>query len=427
MKHPTKVIESIKTSRECYSLLDVLLSICELFEANVHMIKIYPYHYQKWLIALGNDQLMVTLVLIRGAPGSGKKQYAQNEYPTFKHFSTDDFFIKGGNYHWESNKTRVAHEWCFDKVMKSIEDGNNTVVCNTFISKIDVMKYVDAAKEKNVNFRIIRMTSCFKSNHEVPGIKVESMIAMLSVNKIHCEYVISGDFQPFPTYPYILKNQDHIPHNTLTSLEKDYWITFEDQIKIRDGILKAKFENNDKCSYSDHFNYLASILYTMIPPLRDEWHNVEIVDTYFNNCTNKNANYFLVNRTEKILILGEGIDDFNPSITIDMNFSRNSEILNLDLVWNILERSMMLLPRKYVFCDKSNHQKPMSKSAFSDMLNNIYSDNNPKGRKTSITMLRRAYVSNLDMNAMDSFEIEDIAKRMRVKDMVTMLAYRVLG
>jgi hypothetical protein len=85
-----------------------------------------------------------------------------------------------------------------------------------------------------------------------------------------------------------------------------------------------------------------------------------------------------------------------------------------------------MLPRKYVFCHKNNPQKAMSKSAFINVLNHMYSDVS-KNESSSITLLRRAYVSKLHLNEMSTFEIEDIAERMRVGDAFTLLVYRVLG
>ena len=62
---------------------------------------------------------MNTLVLLRGLPGSGKSTAAKlfNKAP---HFEADMYFMKNGNYKFDFNGLKDAHNSCKRKVHKAM-------------------------------------------------------------------------------------------------------------------------------------------------------------------------------------------------------------------------------------------------------------------------------------------------------------------
>lgn len=53
---------------------------------------------------------MKELFLLRGLPGAGKSTLAKTIGG--KHFEADMYFIKDGEYKFEADKLKMAHNWC---------------------------------------------------------------------------------------------------------------------------------------------------------------------------------------------------------------------------------------------------------------------------------------------------------------------------
>lgn len=117
------------------------------------------------------------LIIIRGAPGSGKSTMASKEYPTYSNFEADMYFYNAdGNYQCDVSKIKDAHEWCKTMTEKALAAGLNVVVSNTFTKLWEISTYIVLADKYNANVKIFHKTSKYKSIHNVPEDIIEKML-----------------------------------------------------------------------------------------------------------------------------------------------------------------------------------------------------------------------------------------------------------
>jgi integrase len=112
------------------------------------------------------------LIIIRGIPGSGKTTYAALKYPTYYCVSSDDYFYYNGKYNYDSNKLSDAHDYCFLKVKSLLEKKHNCVVTNTFVTKTELLRYINYF-DKYAKIKVIRMMNIFQNVHNVPDDKIQ--------------------------------------------------------------------------------------------------------------------------------------------------------------------------------------------------------------------------------------------------------------
>lgn len=122
------------------------------------------------------------LIIIRGIPGSGKSTYAQklveeltSEGKSVKHFESDMFFMKDGEYKFNTKLLGVAHKWCFDTVFNSFNENDTVIVSNTFTTMKELAPYMDRAKENGYDMTIYRMANEFQNKHGVPEETLQAM------------------------------------------------------------------------------------------------------------------------------------------------------------------------------------------------------------------------------------------------------------
>ena len=120
---------------------------------------------------------MSHLIIVRGLPGSGKSTYASNlaRRQGMNHYEADMFFERDGEYNFQPNKIRFAHQWCQNKVYDSLNSGDNTVVSNTFCQYWEVKPYVNFCKEHGHTFSFVVCESQYNSVHDVPESTVKKM------------------------------------------------------------------------------------------------------------------------------------------------------------------------------------------------------------------------------------------------------------
>lgn len=118
----------------------------------------------------------MNLVLIRGLPGSGKSTLAKDFLGLgYNHYEADMFFMDSGIYNFDISKLKQAHEFCFEETRKSLYDGFNTVVSNTFTTLWEMQKYIDLAEKEGYNLYIVKATGKYKDIHGCPKETVERM------------------------------------------------------------------------------------------------------------------------------------------------------------------------------------------------------------------------------------------------------------
>jgi predicted kinase len=128
---------------------------------------------------------MKELYLIRGIPGSGKSTFANHVWNDYAICEADKFFYdKEGNYNFDANKLRQAHEWCRQEVENRMKENLITpqyypeiVVSNTFTQEWEMEPYFKLAEQygyKVFSF-IIENRHGGKNVHGVPDEKLQQM------------------------------------------------------------------------------------------------------------------------------------------------------------------------------------------------------------------------------------------------------------
>lgn len=118
------------------------------------------------------------LTIIRGLPGSGKSTMALSLSGNPKHFEADMFFLnEKGEYIYDRDKQREAHEWCQNSVREALIAGHSVVVSNTFVRKWEMEPYIQMAIELHLPYAIMTATGNFKNIHNVPDEIIERMKA----------------------------------------------------------------------------------------------------------------------------------------------------------------------------------------------------------------------------------------------------------
>lgn len=95
---------------------------------------------------------MKKMIIMRGVPGSGKSFTAKNIIQNFEgggaaYCSTDNFFMVNGEYKFNPNKIKMAHEWNRDCARAAIGKSVPLVIVdNTNTQKWEYSNYVDMAR-----------------------------------------------------------------------------------------------------------------------------------------------------------------------------------------------------------------------------------------------------------------------------------------
>lgn len=115
------------------------------------------------------------LVLIRGLPGSGKSTIAKM-LDGFVHLEADMFFTKeDGEYIYEREKIKEAHEWCQAQALIHLSQGGSVVISNTFTRHSEMAPYIEIADALGIKPSVIVATGRFKNVHSVPDEVVAKM------------------------------------------------------------------------------------------------------------------------------------------------------------------------------------------------------------------------------------------------------------
>ncbi len=119
---------------------------------------------------------MKKLLLIRGAPGSGKttlaerlKREARKSGLSVFHVEADDFFTNNKNeYRYSPERLHRAHDWCKSKAASRIGGSNLVIVANCFTYGDHLAPYVEMAIKEGVEVEVITCSGRFENVHGVP-------------------------------------------------------------------------------------------------------------------------------------------------------------------------------------------------------------------------------------------------------------------
>lgn len=111
----------------------------------------------------------MSLILVRGLPGSGKSTVAKTLIGFYMHVETDMFWINDqGDYEFDAKRLGEAHQWCMNRTVELMTAGFSVVVSNTFTTKKELLPYFEMAKEFDCVPQVILAQGKFGNIHNVP-------------------------------------------------------------------------------------------------------------------------------------------------------------------------------------------------------------------------------------------------------------------
>ena len=124
---------------------------------------------------------MSTMYIIRGLPGSGKTTLGKTLCGD-RSFAADDYFefraeIEGKTYSDVFNPEELAkaHELCQERVVNSMNSGEDVAVCNTFSQEWEAEPYFEMARDMGYKVTVIECQNRFENTHNVPDATIHAM------------------------------------------------------------------------------------------------------------------------------------------------------------------------------------------------------------------------------------------------------------
>jgi len=123
---------------------------------------------------------MKELLLLRGCPGSGKSTLAKSlSNANTGYVEADMYFVKDGEYKFDSSKLKDAHEWCRKEVENYMGPYgfDKVIVSNTFTQEWEMKPYYKLAEKYGymVFSLIVENRHGGVNEHGVPEDKLEQM------------------------------------------------------------------------------------------------------------------------------------------------------------------------------------------------------------------------------------------------------------
>lgn len=183
----------------------------------------------------------------------------------------------------------------------------------------------------------------------------------------------------YSEYHTKLSNQQNELYYDNVKNEKEYnnWITL-DEIHDKLQFLKKQSKNNIWAFQ----NYVILCLYTLLPPIRNDYAG-EMLLVKNENEKNEKCNKIVLSTSKLVLC------NYKTSSTYGIKIIDIPEDLNKILTeWYTLREETLLFQPKYLLIKQSNPKEYISKNLLTKILNKIFF---PK--KISTTILRKVYLS----------------------------------
>src|SRR3990167_3912590 len=123
--------------------------------------------------------MMTTLLILRGAPGSGKTTIAEALLSSgyyLDHWESDMFFYQHGEYEFKPERLFEAHQWCQEQTKESLRQGRSVIVSNTSCTEQSIEPYLYMADSMGIPVQqMILWETPFSNGHKVPMEKVLKM------------------------------------------------------------------------------------------------------------------------------------------------------------------------------------------------------------------------------------------------------------
>lgn len=192
----------------------------------------------------------------------------------------------------------------------------------------------------------------------------------------------------------------------------EHQISWSKIIEAR-GKIKKLFEE-DKTNNKNNEAYLAAALYTMRPPIRLDYADMELIDD-INDDVDSKQNYILQNKkkgTYTIII--------NHDKVIETHKKGIYPIKEPELN-KIIANSLKEYKRDYLFSKFDSNEEPLGKIGLRELLHYVF-----KPKLISVDILRSAYISE-KYPKISLAEKMVIANQMRHSPQIAELAYQKVG